>query len=257
MNEKIFSRRKAIASMTVGGAGLALANLIGNDTARAVEGSKKMTEGQTTATPEMARAFRGQHQPKPLPFDPTKLKGISEKLIKSHWENNYGGAVKALNAVEQRLGAMLQDKDLPPYVYGDLKREELIRTGSVVLHEHYFANLGGDGKASGTIVDLLKAQYGTVEMWEQDFRLTGMSLGGGSGWVILNYNPREQAVHHYWAADHTHSLAWGMPLLVMDMYEHAYHMDYGANARGYVDAFFQNINWDEVNRRAEDARPHR
>jgi len=81
-----------------------------------------------------------------LPFDPTRLKGISEKLINSHWENNYSGAVMALNVVEQRLATMLGDKDLPVYVYGDLKREELLRTGSVVLHEHYFANLGGDGK---------------------------------------------------------------------------------------------------------------
>src|SRR3954465_1936141 len=85
-------------------------------------------------------AFRGQHQPKPLPFDPAKLKGLSEKLVRSHWENNYGGAVKALNTIEQRLAALLPDKDLPPYIYGDLKREELVRTGSVVLHENYFAN---------------------------------------------------------------------------------------------------------------------
>src|SRR5712692_4165647 len=185
MNEKIFSRRKAIASLTAGGAGLALANLIGNDTARAVEGSNKMTEGQTTVTTEAARAFGGKHQPKTLPFDPAKLKGISEKLIKSHWENNYGGAVKALNAVEQRLGAMLQDKDLPAYVYGDLKREELVRTGSVVLHDHYFANLGGDGRASGKVVDLIKEWFGSYEQWEAEFKKTGNALGGGSGWTIL------------------------------------------------------------------------
>src|SRR5712691_3575399 len=251
MNEKIFSRRKAIASMTVGGAGLALANLIGNDTARAVEGSKKMTEGQTTVTTGAARAFRGQHQPKPLPFDTAKLKGISEKLIKSHWENNYGGAVKALNAVEQRLGAMLQDKDLPPYVYGDVKREELIRTGSVVLHEHYFANLGGDGKASGKVVDLIKQWFGSYEQWEAEFKKTGNALGGGSGCAILAYNLHTAEVHNYWAWDHMHNAPASIPLLVLDMYEHAYHMDYGAAAAKYVDAFMQNVNWDEVNRRAE------
>ena len=121
----------------------------------------------------------------------------------------------------------------------------------MILHEPYFANLGGDGKASGTIASLINTGYGSLAAWEQDFRLTGMSLGGGSGWVILNYNYRDNAVHNYWAWDHTHSLAWGVPLLVMDMYEHAYAIDYGANARGYIDAFFQNINWDDVNRRAE------
>src|SRR5215470_11234825 len=127
---KQLSRREAMGTIITAGAGVTLAGIT-------------ESAAQTPATP----AFRGQHQPKPLPFDAAKLKGISEKLIKSHWENNYGGAVKALNVVEQRLAAMLSDKDLPAYVYGDLKREELVRTGSVVLHEHYFANLGGDGKA--------------------------------------------------------------------------------------------------------------
>ncbi|MDQ2921677.1 MAG: superoxide dismutase, partial [Acidobacteriota bacterium] len=86
-------------------------------------------ERQAAGTVAVARAFRGQHQPKPLPFDPAKLKGLSEKLMRSHWENNYGGAVKALNVMEQRLDATLKEKDLPAYLYGDLKREELLRTG--------------------------------------------------------------------------------------------------------------------------------
>ena len=137
---------------------------------------------------------------------------------------------------------------------GSLKREEILATNSMILHEFYFANLGGDGKASGTITGLINAQYGSLATWEQEFRLTSMSLGGGSGWVILNYNFRDNTVHNYWAWDHTNSLAWGVPLLVMDMYEHAYAIDYGANARGYIDAFFQNINWDDVNRRAEAVR---
>src|SRR5712692_2143834 len=207
------------------------------------------------ASEKLAPAYRGTHEIKPLPFDPARLQGLSERLITSHHQNNYGGAVKRLNQIQQQMGGL--PKDAPPYQWGALKREELIATNSMILHEFYFGNLGGDGKASGTIMDLIKAHYGTFEAWEQDFRLTGMSLGGGSGWVIMSYNPRENAVHNYWAWDHTHSLAWGAPLLVMDMYEHAYHIDYGANARGYVDAFFQNIQWDEVNRRAEEMRPRK
>ena len=152
-------------------------------------------------------AFRGQHQPRPLPFDPTKLPGLSEKLLRSHWENNYGGAVKALNVVEQRLGAMLADKDLPPYVYGDLKREELVRTGSVVLHEHYFANLGGSGKASGTILDLIKQGFGSYETWEAEFRRTARRSAGGSGWVVLALNLHTGEIHNYWAWDHMHNAA--------------------------------------------------
>jgi Fe-Mn family superoxide dismutase len=137
---------------------------------------------------------------------------------------------------------------------GSLKREELIAANSMVLHELYFGNLGGSGHLDGTVADQLRQHYGSLETWEHDFRLTGMSLAGGSGWVILTYDPRSRELHNWWAWDHTHSVAGGMPVLVMDMYEHAYHIDYGANAKGYVDAFFQNVNWDEVNRRIERER---
>jgi len=229
---KKLSRREAMGTIVTAGAGVTLAG---------------MTEAaaQTPAAP----AFRGQHQPKPLPFDAAKLNGISEKLIKSHWENNYGGAVKTLNAVEQRLAAMLADKDLPPYVYGDLKREELARTGSVVLHEHYFANLGGDGKAGDVALVAIKQQWGSYEQWEAEFKKTGAALGGGSGWVIFALNFHTGELHNYWAWDHMHNAPFSRPLLVLDMYEHAYHMDYGAAAAKYVNAFMQNINWEEVNRR--------
>jgi len=210
--------------------------------------------GATTMaeTDGLPPAYRGDHQPKPLPFDPAKLRGLSEKLLRSHHENNYTGAVKRLNLIQQQVGHL--PKDAPPYQMGSLKREELIATNSMLLHEFYFGNLGGDGKASGTIVEMIKAHYGSLETWEQEFRQTGLSLGGGSGWVVLAFDPHEKAAHTYWLWDHTHSLGWGTPLLVMDMYEHAYAMDYGANAHGYIDAFFQNVNWDEVSRRAEQAR---
>ena len=148
---------------------------------------------------------------------------------------------------------MLRDKDLPPYVYGDLKREELVRTGSVVLHEYYFANLGGDGKTGGKIQDLLKQWFGSYEQWEAEFKRTANALGGGSGWAMLSYNAHTREVHNYWAWDHMHNAPTGIPLLVIDMYEHAYHMDYGAAAAKYVDAFMQNINWETVNRRVEAA----
>lgn len=196
-------------------------------------------------------AFRAQHQPKPLPFNAAKLKGISEKLIKSHWENNYIGSVKALNTVEQRLSAMLKEKDLPAYLYGDVKREELVRTGSVVLHEQYFANLGGNGKADGKALELLKQWFGSYEQWESEFKKTANALSGGSGWTVLAFNIHTKELHNYWASDHAHNAPFSVPLLVLDMYEHSYHLDYGAGAAKYIDAFMQNVNWDEVNRRAE------
>lgn len=205
----------------------------------------------TAQTESLPMAFAGKHQPKPLPFDPTKLTGISEKLIRSHHENNYTGAVKALNVVEQRLVALAKEKDLPVYIYGDLKRQELIRTGSMVLHEKYFANLGGNGKADGKAKKLIEQWFGSFENWEAEFKRTGNALSGGSGWTILTFNQHTKELHNYWAGDHTASAPFSVPILVLDMYEHAYQMDYGAAAGKYVDAFMQNVNWDEVNRRVE------
>ena len=206
----------------------------------------------TTSPASLVPAFAGRHEPKPLLFDASKLSGLSERLIRSHWDNNYCGAVKALNAVEQRLAAMLDDPDLPPYVYGDLKREELLRTGSVRLHELYFANLGGDGKPGGAIDQIIAHEFGTSSRWEAEFRRTANALAGGSGWVILAVGSGGE-LHNYWAWDHTNGAPGSRPLLVLDMYEHAYHLDYGAAAARYIDAFMQNVEWEEVSRRLVQA----
>ncbi|CAN5481371.1 hypothetical protein BH10ACI2_BH10ACI2_13860 [soil metagenome] len=240
---KNISRRDALRGALVAGAGALALN--------------SLTEAQTTPAPmpggiqtdAPARAFAGKHQPKPLPFDPAKLTGISEKLITSHHDNNYVGAITALNLVEARLAAMA--KDTPAYLYGDMKRQELIRTGSMVLHEKYFANLGGNGKADGTAKKLIEQWFGTYEAWEAEFKRTGNSLGGGSGWTVLAFNVHTKEVHNYWSSDHTSNPPFSVPLLVLDMYEHAYQMDYGAAAAKYVDAFMTNVNWEEVNRRVE------
>ena len=202
----------------------------------------------SSGTP-LAGAFGYQHVPVPLPFDPKSLKGISEKLIQSHWENNYVGASKALNTVRSRLTQVLTDTNAPPYVYNGLKREQLLRTGSVVLHEAYFANLGGDGKAGADIRTKIAASFGNFDTWESEFRKIGQGLGGGSGWVVLGFNHRLKLLENYWLADHASNPADTQPVLVMDMYEHAYQMDYGAAAAKYIDAFFANIQWDAVAKR--------
>jgi Fe-Mn family superoxide dismutase len=224
VNRMTISRRELLTSAALAGGAL----LLGAGTAN-------------SAIPPVS------YQPKPLPFNPTKLQGISEKLITSHHDKNYAGAVKRLGAIQEKIRQL--SADAAPYQMGALKREELIAMNSMILHEYYFENLGGDGKAGGDIANAINSQFGTHEDWEHEFRLTGESLSGGSGWVILAYSPRDKRMYNSWSSDHTQTLADGKPILVMDMYEHAYQMDHGADAKAYIDAFFKNINWEEVNRR--------
>jgi Fe-Mn family superoxide dismutase len=206
---------------------------------------------EASAQPAPARppAFAGQHQPKPLRFDPTKLSGLSEKLVRSHWENNYQGSVRALNTIEQKLAEAMADKDFPPLVYSGLKREELHRTGSVVLHEHYFEQLGGNGQPAGDVVGALSTAFGSRDAWEAEFRRTAMALAGGSGWAVLSYNRHTGSLHNYWAWDHMHGAVTGAPLIALDMYEHSFHMDYGTQAARYIDAFMANLDWEIVDAR--------
>jgi len=200
-----------------------------------------------------AAAFAGNHMPRPLRFDPTKLTGLSERLITSHWENNYQGSVRGLNAIETRLAAAMADPDFPTVAYAGLKREELHRTGSVVLHELYFDGLGGNGEAAGSVRDALVSAYGSFDTWEAEFRRSAMSLAGGSGWCVLAWNAHTRSLHNYWAWDHMHGAVTGAPLIALDMYEHSYHMDYGTAAARYIDAFMANLDWEVIDTRYRES----
>ncbi|EIU4788365.1 Fe-Mn family superoxide dismutase [Pseudomonas aeruginosa] len=186
---------------------------------------------------------------RPLTIDPAALNGLSEKLIVSHHANNYTGAVKRLNAIRQQL-SQLDWPSTPVFTINGLKREELIAANSAWLHELYFDSLGGDGVLpdAGLTVALAR-DFGSVERWRAEFTALAKAMGGGSGWALLSWSSREARLITHWAADHTHLLAGATPVLALDMYEHAYHMDFGAKAAAYVDAFMQNIRWDAVMRR--------
>lgn len=187
------------------------------------------------------------YQMRPLSCDPSRLKGLSQKLIMSHYENNYGGAVKRLNAIAAQLES-LDFASAPVFMVNGLKREELIATNSMILHELYFDSLGGEDKPEEIVRDALIRNFGSMDRWKIQFVTMGKALGGGSGWVLLTYSQRDKKLLNQWASDHTCCLARSAPILALDMYEHSYHMDYGANAAAYVDAFMQNINWGSVSR---------
>lgn len=187
------------------------------------------------------------YQMKPLGCDPARLKGLSEKLVVSHYENNYGGAVKRLNAITGQLAA-LDFAKAPVFVINGLKREELIATNSMILHELYFDGLGASAGPDGRLAAALKRDFGSFERWAAEFSAMGQAQGGGSGWVLLSHSRRDQKLVNQWAADHTCGLAGGTPILALDMYEHSYHIDYGAKAAAYVEASMNNINWANVAR---------
>jgi Fe-Mn family superoxide dismutase len=194
---------------------------------------------------QTAAAMPAPYSIKPLPFDPKSIKGLSEKIIVSHHDNNYAGAVKRLNAI----GAQLASTDFakaPVFTVNGLKREELIAMNSMILHELYFDSLGAGGAPAGALADAIARDFGSLDRWHAEFAAMGRAEGGGSGWVLLTYSPRDKRLVNQWAADHTNTVAGGRPILALDMYEHAYHLDYGAAAAGYVDAFMAAIKWDNV-----------
>jgi Fe-Mn family superoxide dismutase len=185
------------------------------------------------------------YETKPLPVDPNKVPGLSAKLLTSHYDNNYAGAVKRLNAIEAQLKT-LDWTTAPNFTVNGLKREELVAMNSMLLHELYFANLGASGAPGGALATALTHDFGSVDAWRNEFAAMGKAQGGGSGWVLLCYSPRDNRLVNSWAADHMMSIAGATPILALDMYEHAYHMDYGAKAATYVDAFMSAINWSNV-----------
>jgi superoxide dismutase, Fe-Mn family len=184
---------------------------------------------------------------KPLSCDPSHIKGMSEKLIVSHYENNYGGAVKRLNLIEEQL-ADLDFAKAAGFLLNGLKREQLIASNSMILHELFFDGLGDESGPNKDLLAAIERDFGSFERWRAEFIAMGKALGGGSGWVLLTWSPRDKKLVNQWASDHCHTLAGGTPILGLDMYEHSYHLDYGAKAATYVDTFMAAIRWSNVDR---------
>ena len=193
------------------------------------------------------------HRILPIPCKPYTLNWLPERLIVSHYENNYGASVRSLNALRDRLASM----DLATTTAAEiraLKREELSAMASVVLHELYFANLSGGGKAPGQVMAAaLEEHFGGVDRWRHEFVGAAQSLAGGSGWVVLSYFPHEGRLYNQIALEDAQAIPGAVPILVLDMYEHAYHLEFGANAAAYVDAFMRLIEWTVVTERLTQA----
>jgi len=189
----------------------------------------------------------------PLFCRPWTLNNVSPRLIESHYEHNYGEAVARLNAITRELEA-LDPAVTPPDAYGRLKRDQIAALNATLLHELYFASLGGDGREvphriAGTLAD----SFGTVDRWRREFVNLAAGLAGGSGWVLLSWLPRDARLINHTAADYSRSIPGAIPIMALDMYEHAYHGEFGANADAYVAGFMRNIDWAAVQDRYDDA----
>jgi Fe-Mn family superoxide dismutase len=196
----------------------------------------------------------------PIFCRPWLLNGLLARLIESHYETNYGGALRRLNAITEKLESIDFTKT-PGYVINGLKREELTALNSLLLHELYFASLGVAPVAKGrniprptaALAEALARDFGSFERWRDEFVAMGNALAGGSGWVLLAYLPRERRLINQYASEYTPGIAGAIPILALDMYEHAYHLDFGTNARAYIDTFIKNIDWEAAQGRHEDA----
>ena len=203
-----------------------------------------------------------RYQLAPIHCRPWLLNGLTLKLIDSHYENNYGGAMRRLNAITAQLES-IDYATTPGYVVNGLKREQLVALNSTLLHELYFASLGGASapvakghaapRPAGQLAEALARDFGTFDRWRDEFVAMANAAAGGSGWILLTYIPRDRRLFNQNASEHSQAVAGGIPILALDMYEHAYHIDFGANAKAYVDAFMRNIDWKAVQERYEDA----
>lgn len=187
--------------------------------------------------------------PKPLSY--SKLDGISEKQLSEHHDVLYVGYVKKVGEIEEKMKTV--DLSGANATYSDLralKIEETFALNGVKLHEGYFDNMKEGGSApSGKILDLINRDFGSIEAWTSEFKALGLAA---RGWVVLMYDLDEKKLKNIICDAHNQGGIWNsVALLIMDVYEHAYFVDYATARKSYIEAFFKNINWDESNRLIE------
>jgi superoxide dismutase, Fe-Mn family len=175
-----------------------------------------------------------------------ELNGISQKTIENHYGKLYQGYVKKWQEIQERMKAT--DKSLANASFSDLrelKLEEGFVADAVLLHEAYFDILGGNGELEGGIVDAIAKDFGSFEIWQEEFKALGLC---SRGWVVLAYDFNDGKLRNFLSDAHNQGGIWGTaPILVLDVYEHAYFIDFGSDRKSYIDAFFKNLNWGAIN----------
>lgn len=174
------------------------------------------------------------------------LEGMTLKMLEQHFKL-YEGYVKKTNEIQTKLDTA--DKSLANGVYseiGELKRQETFAVNGMKLHEVYFGHLQGDGKPAGELLAMIEKDWGSVDAWKEEMIATGMSA---RGWAILAFDYRDNRLHIYGSDAHNVGAVWAaIPIIVLDVYEHAYFMDYGVSRKAYIDSFFKNLDWGFANK---------
>ncbi len=178
------------------------------------------------------------------------LPGFSETLLKNHF-TLYQGYVTNTNKVLDTLDAMLKDGKAGTPEYAELKRRLGWEFDGMRLHEYYFENLGATPiSPGGALAQKIAADFGSYENWEKDFKATGAMRG--IGWTILYQDPANGRLINFWINEHDVAHPAGCtPLLIMDVFEHAFMIDFGLKRADYIAAFFNNINWGAVEARVK------
>jgi len=177
------------------------------------------------------------------------MEGFSDTLLKNHF-TLYQGYVTNTNKLLETLGQMLKEGKVATPEYAELKRRLGWEFNGMRLHEYYFENLGGKGGISktGKLYQKLVESFGSYEAWEKDFKATGAMRG--IGWAVLYQDVLSGKFINFWINEHDGGHpSGGMPILIMDVFEHAFMIDYGLKRADYIEAFFKNINWAETEKR--------
>jgi len=178
------------------------------------------------------------------------LEGMSLKMIEQHFKL-YEGYVKKTNEIQEKLENA--DKSEANGVYsliGELKRQETFAVNGMKLHEVYFGHIHGDGVPKGELVKMIERDFGTLDEWKLDMVATAICA---RGWAILAFDFKDNRLHNYGSDTHNLGAVWGaIPIIVLDVYEHAYFIDYGVDRKSYLDAFFKNLDWDFANKIVEE-----
>lgn len=188
------------------------------------------------------------YEPKPLPFKKALI-GISEKTMQIHHDKLYVGYVAKMKEIGEKIkGITLETLAAANQSYSDLRAlrdGETFATNGVYLHEYYFNVLGGEGAPKGALVDAIAEKWGTFEKFAMSFSATGMAV---RGWVVLAWDTHLGHLKIYGADAHNQGGVWGaIPIIVLDVYEHAYFMDYGSDRKKYIEDFWKNLNWEAAN----------